>query len=660
MNFQVNEQFLKRCFQNYKLNFQQLESQLELDVGHVLLIRDCVVTWAEVDELILLVLLYVVHSINQGSICLTINDIEFNRFLSQHQSIESSADVLKVNWQNLTVDDQTVVYVEENRLYLNKYWQAERQLEKTLNVLLNNYSGLTLSSQQVNRAAHEVLSELTFEGIENKQFLAVVTSLLQPFSIISGGPGTGKTTIMSSVLRGLLISGYHVSDVVLAAPTGRAAQRMTESLHGVIQNSLKQLRDFDHELLQIEASTIHRLLGAHPHKGGFRYGQQHQLDAKIIIIDEVSMVDLMLMKQLIQAIPQDCRVLFLGDQFQLPSVSTGAVLADLLPPLKDSGAISQAMKSQLTEAMKGFNAAADILAGLTITKTPQTMTDRYTILEVSKRSNQHIAKISEIIKSGQAETLFAAGEWQKLTKASMQQYLSSDNEGVFQLPVFADQQHWVNFCTQWVKRQYFDGFSDFKTTVAALNRFNSSKITDYHDSLDYVFNCINSNRVLTLVNDSWIGCDFLNVQLAAMMRQNLEVSGFGHQYHGAVIMIKRNDKDLKLFNGDVGILLVDINKQLHLVVKNHDGYQVHAHHAIPEHSAAYAMTVHKSQGSEFAHVLIPLPLNTQHRMLSREIIYTGMTRAKKSVLIYGSEAVIQKAIETQTIRHSGLRFWYNQ
>ncbi len=659
MNFQVNAQFLNRCFKGRELNFQLLESQLDLDSGHVFLIRDCLVTWQNNDKLTLLVLLYLIHSINQGSICVVVEGVQFKKFLQQHTE-QSPTEVLKVDWQNLMIDDEPAICVEGNRLYFNKYWQAEKQLDMALKALLNNYSGRLLSAKEVNRAAHEVVNDLTFDGIENKQILAVVTSLLQPFSIISGGPGTGKTTIMSSVLRGLLKSGYAVADVILAAPTGRAAQRMTESMHDVIQNSLNQLSDFDHELLKTEAFTIHRLLGAHPHKGGFRFGIHHQLTAKVIIVDEVSMVDLMLMKQLLQAIPHNCRVILLGDQYQLPSVSSGAVLADMLPPATESGAISQAMMQQLTEALTGFNSAPIIQAGLTVTHTSKTLTDRYTILEVSKRSNARITNVSELVKAGQANTVLEADEWNRLAASGLQTYLSADNEGVYHLPLWADQHSWLQFCLQWVQHQYFVANKGFKSAVYALKHFKSNELNSHRKVLDIIFSAINSNRVLTLVNQSWVGSNFLNSHISEMMCQNLEVIGYGHQFHGAVIMVKRNDKDLKLFNGDVGVVLLNENDQLQLIVKSHSDYRAHSLHVIPEHVAAYAMTVHKSQGSEFNHVLMPLPLNNKHRLLTREIIYTGMTRAKKSVMIYGSEEVIKKAIETQTTRYSGLRFWYNQ
>ncbi len=659
MNFQVNAQLLSKCFKGFTVDFQQLDAQLDLDSGHVLFIRDCLNTWQTKDELLLLVLLYMIHSINQGSICMLANGAQFENYLQQHTS-NTSTDTLKISWGDLKINNEPVVCVDGQRLYFNKYWHAERQLDSALQNLLDHYSGLLLSTQTVHAIALEALDELTFDGIENKQILAVVTSLLQPFSIISGGPGTGKTTIMSSVLRGLLKSGYAVSDVVLAAPTGRAAQRMTESMHDVIRNNLKQLSDFDHELLATEASTIHRLLGAHPHKGGFRYGAHQQLKAKVVIIDEVSMVDLMLMKQLIQAIPQDCRVILLGDQYQLPSVSSGAVLADLLPPSTESGAISQAMMQQLTEVLSGFSANKEILAGLSVTQTAKKLTDRYTILEVSKRSNQKISAISERVKAGRAQAVFTAKEWHKLSVSDLQSGASIDRDGVCHLPLFSDQQHWIQYCLQWVKHQYFGGNRAFQSQINALKHFKATDLSHHHESLDVVFKAINSNRVLTWVNDSWVGSDFLNEQLSAMMRHSLDVKGFGHQFHGAVIMIKRNDNELKLFNGDVGVLLLDEHEQLHLVVKSHSNYQLHPHHLIPEHVAAYAMTVHKSQGSEFGHVLMPLPQNNQYRLLSREIFYTGVTRAKQSVQIYGSEEVIQKAIETQSVRHSGLSFWYNQ
>ncbi len=212
----------------------------------------------------------------------------------------------------------------------------------------------------------------------------------------------------------------------------------------------------------------------------------------------------------------------------------------------------------------------------------------------------------------------------------------------------------------WIKYHYFNQLTAFKTLLSELIELDESELSQYQTQLDQVFAVINSNRILTLVNETSVGSLQINAEIVELMKQQLGVLGVQNRFHGSVIMMGQNNAALDLFNGDVAILLATSQGQLRAVMPHKGGYRSHSIHVLPRFSSAYAITVHKSQGSEFNHVLMPLPQDEKHRLLTREIIYTGMTRAKQSVGIYAQQAALNSAIKRQTSRHSGLRFWYNQ
>lgn len=665
MRYQVTAQHLAHIFPDLSLKHERLVNQLNLDLGHLQLLRDGFQAWEQTDQRFWQLLLALVDAVNQGSLCLDLNHPTVKHQL-QAVGLTQALELAEAqDWPALQLNQQPVIKLAQGCLYFTKYWQLETQLQQALERLLQQYTGARFTATQVAAAARQVTDELSFEQIENKQVLAIVVSLLQPFSIISGGPGTGKTTIMSSVLRGLMLLGYAAKDVCLAAPTGRAANRMTESLHEVLSQRIKAPAKTDAALISLEAQTIHRLLGARAQWRGFQYGEHNPLDCKVLVVDEVSMVDVALMRQLLQAIPLDCRVILLGDQFQLPSVDSGAVLADLMPPVGTTGQYSSAMWQDLAKALSPFNCKADLMSALSTVEHAFMLTDHVTVLDVSKRNQIDIAQLSESVRLGDSEAMF-----KQLSLASIEAsgqgtgdqtlWNQTAQTGVYWLPALPEAQAWQAGYLQWIQFHYFKSAIEFKSTVAELLDFDENTLTAYQSQLDQVFAVINSNRILTLVNESSVGSLHINAQIAEMMKQQLGVGGTENRFHGSVIMLGQNSPSLGLFNGDVAILLAASNGQLRAVVPYKGAYRSHSIHVLPRFTSAYAITVHKSQGSEFKHVLMPLPEDENHRLLSREIIYTGLTRAKQSVGIYAQRSALETAVKRQTTRHSGLRFWYNQ
>jgi len=659
MNFHVSAQHLAHVFPKLTLNHELIVRQLNLDLGHLQLLRDAYQQWIteQKDDAFWLLLLALVDAINQGSLCLDLGQPSVQQQLQKLGLNNSIKKAQSTDWQALTINQQNIITYDNGCLYFCKYHQLECQLQTALERLLAQYSGLQFTVNQIAQAAKQVTDELDFSTIENKQVLAIVISLMQSFSIISGGPGTGKTTIMSSVLRALMLLGYYPGDVVLAAPTGRAANRMTESLHDVLNNHITNTVKTDEDLLQIEAKTIHRLLGARAERGGFQFGAHNQLNCKVLVVDEVSMVDVALMRRLLQAIPSDCRVVFLGDQFQLPSVESGAVLTDLMPPSTSINHYSQAMWQKLNTVLTDFPCKTRLMASLDTVDKGMLLTDHVTVLDVSKRYQADIALLSELVRKGDSQAVFNTPQLQVIENVGG--WSDNNQKGVYFIPAYEDNSLWQNGYLQWVKSHYFGLNSSFKNCLNDLFLFDENQISHYQYQLDQVFAVINSNRILTLVNDSAVGCLQMNAQITEMMKQQLAVSGVENWFHGSVIMIGQNNASLGLFNGDVAILLASSNGQLRAVIPYKNSYRSHSVHVMPRFTSAYAITVHKSQGSEFKHVLMTLPADENHRLLMREIIYTGMTRAKLSVGIYAHKPTMNAAINRQTLRHSGLRFWYN-
>ncbi len=656
MKFQVTAQHLAHVFDGLNLNHERVLSHLSLDLGHVQLLRDCYQAWETADEQFWLVLLALVDAVNQGSLCLDLKQPSVQQKL-QRLGVEQVSELMRsIDWSELHLQQTAILHCENDCLYFAKYRQLEQQLQGALERLLRDYAGPEFTAQQVAAAARQVTDELSFEHIEARQVLAIVISLLQPFGIISGGPGTGKTTIMSSVLRALMLLGYRPEDVVLAAPTGRAANRMTESLHEVLSQHIKVVANTDQGLMDLEAKTIHRLLGARAGWRGFQYGAHNLVNCKLLVVDEVSMVDAALMRQLLQAVPLDCRVILLGDQFQLPSVDSGAVLADLMPPVGTTDQYSESMCQNLALALDGFACKSTLMAELTPVNTAHLLTDHVAVLTVSKRCQPDIAALSELVRQGRAEQMFESD----LLQIAAEDFVEQTVEGVYFMAADSDFKTWQRNYLNWIKSHYFAQSTDFKALIKQLHGFDETQLTQYQTPLTQIFKLINSNRILTLVNESTVGSVQINEHITALMKQQLGVSGMQNRYHGSVIMLGQNNTTLGLFNGDVAILLASNNGQLRAVLPHQGGFISHSIHVLPRFTSAYAITVHKSQGSEFQHVLMPLPEDENHRLLTREIIYTGMTRAKQSVGIYAAPEALKMAVKRQTSRHSGLRFWYNQ
>ncbi len=519
----------------------------------------------------------------------------------------------------------TPLVLQQQRLYLQRMWQDEGQVAA---FFINDKSNPLLAMDEPNnqlavdeprlRAVLDSLFGPAKTGEVNWQKVAAAVAVTRRISIISGGPGTGKTTTVARLLAALVqLQSDRRLRIQLAAPTGKAAARLTESLGQASQ----QLDLTEEERAQFpdEASTLHRLLGAQPNSQRMRYHQGNPLHLDVLVVDEASMVDLPMMARLIAALPEQARVVFLGDRDQLASVEAGAVLGDICR-FAEQG-YSPARAAQL-ERLTGCQ-----VEGVEL-EHPASVRDSLCLLRKSYRfdANSGIGILAAAVNAGDSP--------------SARRILSRDlaDVGSFPLNETDDFKALLEACVA--------GYRPYLEAVAA----NAQPAN--------ILKAFSHFQVLCALREGPFGLSGLNERI----EQSLQRSGLirrpvalgGRWYAGRPVMISRNDSALGLFNGDIGIALRNELGELRVYFQLPDGQIKSVQPSrLPVHDTAYAMTVHKSQGSEFDHTLLVLP-NHFLPVLTRELVYTAITRAKRQLSLYSSEKVLGLAIRTPTQRRSGL------
>ena len=476
--------------------------------------------------------------------------------------------------------------IDGTRLYLNRYWYYENFVSEKILSLLHRESfadsAQIYSKAQVNSTTAAMFAQQ--QDIDRDQMEAVTAAVGKPFSVISGGPGSGKT---STVIRILAVLLAHNPDcrIALAAPTGKAAARMMDS----IRQRIDQL-DIDGSIksaIPVEARTIHRLLGYRHH--GFTYHQQHRLPVDCVVIDEASMIDLKLMYQLLAALPDSAQLILLGDRDQLASVAAGNVLGDITGHghRLDNNEAAIAAATSLLHSNYRFG------------------------------RDSAIGELAHRVKLGDA--------------AAALDLLGANQAGLRWFDEAGEQVH--NAALGWLYDAYQPIF-DSETPAQALDVYDKT-------------------RLLCATNRGPFGVEVLNnrVSSAMLARNQLPESKL---FAGLPIMITRNFQALGLFNGDTGILW-SFDDELRACFRDADGsIRDLSINRLPDFKPAWASTVHKSQGSEFDSVLLVLPADPNSEVLSRELVYTGITRARRQFLLHAPDATLTQAITRLTRRHSGL------
>ncbi len=502
---------------------------------------------------------------NQGHSCIHLDNDGKALILASGLalSVTNSSDV------NTTLP----LIIEQNRLYLHRYWYYENrlaqqltkmtelkhcdQLKTTTETLLDKYFGITATIDWQRSAA--------------------IMAINQNFCIITGGPGTGKTTTVVKILALLQELSDQPLLIALAAPTGKAAMRLQESI-GSNKATLPCTATIKSAIPE-SVTTLHRLLGAKPASPYFRHNAKQPLVYDLVVVDEASMVDLALMSKLLDALKPGARLILLGDKDQLASVESGTVLADL----------TLALPQQTLELRKSHRFDGDIKKLATAINNQQDIE----AWELFQSDNENIA----------------------LLETDLIDYITQQQIAYLQL----------------ITKE-----ADFSEIYKAFNRFQALCATR-----------LGKNSVSDIT---------LAVEKSLSEKKLIHLSGLW--YSGRPIMITQNNAALQLYNGDIGICLRDKEQdnQLRVFFQQADGsIKKYLPARIPHCETVFVMTIHKSQGSEFDEVLIILP-ETHNPILTKELLYTAITRAKKTIKLVANASVFYSTVRKRVQRVTGLAY----
>jgi exodeoxyribonuclease V alpha subunit len=450
------------------------------------------------------------------------------------------------------------------------------------------------------------------------QCVAAFAAARKKFCVISGGPGTGKTHTLVVILAMLLdMEPNRKLRIAVAAPTGKAAARIQDSIRSI--KTTLPCSDAVKAQLPERAMTLHRLLGNVPDSAYFRHNAGNQLPYDVIAVDEASMVDLALMAKLFQAVPASARVILLGDKDQLASVEAGAVLGDICsaPALdrfsRDFGDEFKQLTGWTLPASAGIERPPGLTDGVVQLRKNHRFSKKSAIFQLSTAINDGLIDVAlDILRRGSSEP---GGDLASATLPPRTKLKIA------------------------LKDKLIGGFREFLETndplqaLGAMNRF----------------------RILCALREGAFGVAGLN----RLAEELLEEAGLIHAgstwYSHRPLMITRNDYNLKLFNGDIGVILPEPENgdPRAFFVGPGNTLRKFLPIRLPECETAYAMTVHKSQGSEFDRVLMILP-DRESPVLSRELLYTGITRARMNVELWFDEGVFRKGLSRRVQRTSGL------
>ena len=465
----------------------------------------------------------------------------------------------------------------------------------------------------------ELEAATAFDGfsLNSEQIDAVKTATSRMFTVVTGGPGTGKTTIVFAILRALFKRGLAPEDVALVAPTARAARRMVETLGRQI---LKAKGLDDAGRAQIEAlngSTIHSLLGGFPPR--WKYNAGNRLPLKLVVADESSMVDIHLMQALVEALPSNCRLVLMGDKNQLPSVDAGAVLGDIV------GGKGLSCVARLGKSNRFTGALAECAA------------------VVNNGDAAGFAALSQEVRPGDASWVDAFDSPETENNCYRFMLDGKDRRAVCHAALVRWAEHFGLLPGGLLVRLASD--PSLKDDPALTDGVNSPKARA-------IFAALDCSRILTVVRGGPFGVQGVN-DLLAMKRFGGRMPSNPLEAAGVPVVVTRNTPSRDLWNGDVGVT-VEGRRGMTVLFPRGGKVVCCPVSLLPDHELAYAMTVHKSQGSEFGNVMMVLPGDPGHPLLDRQILYTGITRARKRAVVLGTQPALDAALEKKLERDTGI------
>ena len=497
--------------------------------------------------------------------------------------------------------------MQGRRLFLGRMWQLERDLAAEICRLAHP------SAEKVDwmQAAQNLHSWFADKGSEGQRDAAAL-ALLQSFMLITGGPGTGKTTTVAKLLGLICSNSRQLPRIALAAPTGKAAVHMARALHRALDGFCLSEKIYSH-LVRLEGQTVHRLLELRPPQMQSAYNRWRPLPYDVLVVDEASMLDTSLLLQLLRAVPDGCRVIFLGDEHQLPSVGAGAVLA----ALSQDTVLSSETAGKLAEYLPEHGFLVDDEKAVPLSQNSARLT-------VSHRfgADSGIGCLARAVIAKDAESAWAQfGRFPQELEV-MQADVKKQAELLYQ-------RH----------EKYWQAVDSGNVALAYGHAADVAVLAAWRKDAE-------------IFNETYCR------HLQRFGRATEETSWFA----GQIIMVTRNDYIQDLFNGDIGLIMPDTASANGLAAyfPDMEGFRKTAVSRLPAHETAFAMTVHKSQGSEYREVwLVPPSVVSVHDEdslsgLNNALLYTGITRARKRFVFFGSKREMTAAVETVRIRRTAL------
>ena len=575
----------------------------------------------EDDERVLLAAALVVRAVRQGSVCVEIAEAAATTAVDG----VSAEDVAALSWPEpeawvAAVEGSPLVAMGVDGpvdrplrwagglLYLDRYWRQQQMIAAYVDAAMSQGDTTAPGAGTLTTAL-----ERLFPGREpDRQRLAAVVAAHRRLSILAGGPGTGKTTTVAKILALLQDQSERRLRIALAAPTGKAAARLQEAANA----AAAALEEPDRERLgELKASTLHRLLGYKPGaRTRFWHDRDNRLAYDVVVVDEASMVSLTMMARLVEALRPSCRLVLVGDPDQLASVEVGAVLGDLVERPAPGSPKTSAPVEEL---------AGDDLAALTAQERERALTAGVVRLSHVYRFSEEIQELADAIRGGKPEMvhdLVGRGY-------SCIEFIDADPESTSELGTLRE-----DVVEAGVELTQAARSGDAEQALAALER---------HRLL-----CGHREGPHGVARWGGLVEDWLTEEIEGYAREGL-------WYVGRPLLVTANDYQLRLFNGDSGVV-VAVDGHPRAAFRRDGEVTTFPTSRLSDVQTVHAMSVHRSQGSQFDRVTVVLP-PAESPLLTRELLYTAVTRAKKQVRIIGTREALAAAVERPIVRASGLR-----
>ena len=471
----------------------------------------------------------------------------------------------------------------ENKIYFQKYYLYLDKLKK----ILKNYR---LQNNDFSIEKNEILSDFLSKNknLNKQQQCALIVAFLKQFSIISGGPGTGKSFVITSLVNLFINLGIDDKDISLFAPTGKAVKRLEE----LINNEQETFKD-------LKVQTLHRALG---------YGSKNRvskIQAKLVIVDECSMIDLKMMLDLLQLLSEECKIILVGDMNQLSPIELGNISMMIFSEQRES-----------YYSLEQTNFIRNFVNDFSQNNRAKIFDDNITHLIENYRSEKNILEFADMIYK------------EKECMPDLKPY-EGQNEGIFIL-----EKNIIESLDKWFKEQYDASY--FKT-INSFKKMMPDDVTN-SDSLNEIFCTINSRQVLSVTKSGLNGATYINQKFLREKSINNSQTFFS----GMPIIVLKNNYDLHIFNGDIGVIIETKQGYFAYFLRGKSAFFLSVVNIVFEPSLV--ITVHKSQGSEYEKVILIADSNVSSELLTSSMLYTAITRAKKTMLLLGSKLTFEKNV----------------